>query len=99
MLVFSSSKSRLILISSGDQISLADMVLAPFFSAWEFTLKRLLALKPDETRDSLIGGFPKVIAYRDLVLNMPFAKATEYNEDDYAAFVKIYIAKDTSATI
>uniref|UniRef100_A0A5K3EX39 Glutathione transferase n=1 Tax=Mesocestoides corti TaxID=53468 RepID=A0A5K3EX39_MESCO len=82
----------------GENLSLADMALAPFLNAWEFTMNRLEALKPgSKIRESLAASCPKLETYRTLMAGKSFAKATSYTDEEYAKFVEIYKAKDTNA--
>ncbi|VDN97096.1 unnamed protein product [Rodentolepis nana] len=81
----------------GDKLSLADMALAPFLNGWECVLQRIASLTSDVTGASIASSYPKFTAYRELMEEQPFAKATGFTADEYAKFVEIYRNKDISA--
>ncbi|VDL57947.1 unnamed protein product, partial [Hymenolepis diminuta] len=73
------------------------MALAPFLNGWKCVLQRIASLTSEITEASIASSYPKLNAYRELMQQQPYAKATEFSDDEYAKFVEIYRAKDASA--
>ncbi|KAL7057186.1 hypothetical protein AAHC03_019159 [Spirometra sp. Aus1] len=70
----------------GENMSLADLALFPFFNAWEYVMSRLMELDEasGDNVEAYASQWPEVVRYRQLMSQMPFIRKTFIEDNDSA---------------
>lgn len=82
----------------GEKLSLADVALFPFLNGLELVMRRMQEIEhksPSPAGDAEITwDWPKLMAFRRLISEQQFVKATGYTDAAYENFVLAHVTKD-----
>ncbi|BHF79455.1 Glutathione S-transferase omega-1 [Sparganum proliferum] len=84
----------------GEKLSLADLALIPFLTAWGLVMNRLLIVDgaPSAGVEAVASQWPNVLKYRQLMNQKPYIMKTSFQDDDFAKLVDAHVWKKPVAT-
>nr|VZI48929.1 unnamed protein product [Spirometra erinaceieuropaei] len=83
----------------GEKLSLADLALIPFLTAWGFVMNRLLVVDDASGAgvETVASQWPNVLKYRQLMNQKPYIMKTTFSDDEFANFADAYGLKKPAA--